>query len=100
MNKNLITLAVFAIMSSCVYAQQITEQQAKERALQFLTDGGKAKSRSATGKLLKKTRVEVSNLYAYNLDGGGFVIVLAIVFMSVMPLSWLFMYSIDSFSSP
>jgi len=75
MNKNLITLAVFAIMSSCVYAQQITEQQAKERALQFLTDGGKAKSRSATGKLLKKTRVEVSNLYAYNLDGGGFVIV-------------------------
>ncbi len=58
-------------------AQQITEQQAKERALQFLTDGGKAKSRSAaaTGKLLKKTCVEVDNLYAYNLDGGGFVIV-------------------------
>jgi hypothetical protein len=77
MNKNLITLAVLAMMSSCVYAQQITEQQAKERALQFLTDGGKAKSRSAapTGKLLKKASVEVSNLYAYNIDGGGFVIV-------------------------
>ena len=75
MNKNLITLAVLAMMSSSVYAQQITEQQAKERALQFLTDGGKAKSRSATGKLLKKTSVEVANLYAYNLDGGGFVIV-------------------------
>lgn len=77
MNKSLITLAVLAMMSSCVYAQQITEQQAKERALQFLTDGGKAKSRSAapTGKLLKKASVEVSNLYAYNIDGGGFVIV-------------------------
>ena len=78
MNKKSDHSAVFAMMSSCVYAQQITEQQAKERALgSSLQMVAKAKSRSAapTGKLLKKASVEVSNLYAYNLDGGGFVIV-------------------------
>lgn len=75
--KNLIMLAVFAAMSSVVYAQKITEQQAKERALQFLSDNSKSKTRSYTSKrnLLKATRTEVDNLYAFNIDDGGFVIV-------------------------
>ena len=79
MKRILMMLTALAVMSSGVFAQKITEQQAKERALQFLSDNNKTKTRSAVSKkkLLKTTEAGVDNLYAFNIDEGGFVIVSA-----------------------
>lgn len=68
-----LVLVLAAIVAS---AQQITEQQAKVRALQYLSAKAPAKSRGLAGNIsrLKSARVEANSIYAFNVDGGGYVI--------------------------
>ena len=58
------------------WAQQITEQQAMDRALQFLNTNTAAKARGMDGKqlIMKAAKIEPKTIYAFNLEGGGYVI--------------------------
>ena len=74
MKKNMLLL-VLAFLAMGAWAQQITEQQAMYRALQFLNTNT-ALSRRAGSQQLKMhaARVEAQSVYAFNLEGGGYVI--------------------------
>lgn len=74
MRKNLL-LFVLLLMSASAIAQQLTEQEAKQRALAFLTQGNRAKGFSKdAAKKLRTVKGDLSRVYAFNVDGGGFVI--------------------------
>ena len=68
-----LVLVLAAIVAS---AQQITEQQAKLRVLRYLSAKAPAKTRGLAGHIsrLKPARLETNSIYAFNVDGGGFVI--------------------------
>lgn len=69
-------LLVLAMLSVGCWAQTISEQEALDRAVQFLnhqTQAGKKKA-PARKSQLKATRLGVDGIYAFNREGGGFVI--------------------------
>ena len=74
--KRLHLLLVLVCLAIGAWAQQITEQQAMDRALQFLNTNTAAKARGLDGKqlILKAAKVEAKTIYAFNLEGGGYVI--------------------------
>ena len=77
MVKRLLFLFVLALLTLNVMAQQITEQQAKERALRYLASNSAAKTRGLNANAttrLDATKVEAQSIYAFNIDGGGYVI--------------------------
>ena len=64
-------------MTAGVWAQQISEEQARDRALKFLTNNDAAKTRGLNVGMDRKTvtaKTDAKSIYAFNLDGGGFVI--------------------------
>ena len=64
-------------MTAGVWAQQISEEQARDRALKFLTNNDAAKTRGLNVGMDRKTvtaKTDVRSIYAFNLDGGGYVI--------------------------
>ena len=74
----LVVVLVFSIAGA--YAQHLTEQQAMERALQYLNDkstsstthkAAPARNRKTT---LESAQVEASGIYAFNIEDGGFII--------------------------
>ena len=74
-------IAALVLTSSGVYAQHITEQQARERALQYIKSGkasAAAKRMAAPSRngdiKLQSAPVEASSIYAFNLENGGFII--------------------------
>jgi hypothetical protein len=83
--KKFAYLMILALASaSIVRAQQVSEQQAYETALQFLSAQGgsamRAPSRDGSPKLSLDYQARTgrkTDLYVYNRDGGGFVIVSA-----------------------
>ena len=76
--KRLILIAATFVLSLTAWGQTISEQEAKSRAIDFLTQRAPAMTRgqraSALKKKLETTKLEVSGLYVFNLEGGGFVI--------------------------
>lgn len=74
--KQLQLLFVLLSLTIGAYAQQLTEQQAMDRALQFLNTNTAAKARGMDGKQLnlKAAKIEPKTIYAFNLEGGGYVI--------------------------
>ena len=74
--KRLHLLLVLVCLAIGAWAQQITEHQAMDRALQFLSTNTAAKARGLDGKqlILKAAKVEAKTIYAFNLEGGGYVI--------------------------
>ena len=74
--KQLQLLLVLVCLAIGAHAQQLTEQQAKNRALQFLNTNTAAKARGMDGKHLnlKAAKIEPKTIYAFNLEGGGYVI--------------------------
>ena len=74
--KRLQLLLMLVFLAIGAWAQQITEQQAMDRALQFLNTNKAAKARGLDGKQLKleAAEVEANSIYAFNLEGGGYVI--------------------------
>ncbi len=75
--KRQLLLFVLVLMTAGVWAQQISEEQARDRALKFLTNNDAAKTRGLNVGMDRKTvtaKTDVRSIYAFNLDGGGFVI--------------------------
>ena len=78
--KRILSIIMLAMTVSLVYAQHITEQQAMERALQYLTDKQADKGHRAFAPArgdrheLVSAPVQTDGIYAFNIDGGGFII--------------------------
>ena len=80
----IIVLTVVVMMANGAKAQQLTEQQAKERAMRYLDTHEKeivsrSKGLARAGNPSDKERfisakVEAKSIYAFNCDGGGYVI--------------------------
>ena len=80
----IIVLTVVVMMANGAGAQQLTEQQAKERAMRYLDTHEKeivsrSKGLARAGNPSDKERfisakVEAKSIYAFNCDGGGYVI--------------------------
>lgn len=81
MRKILLTLAAVLCCNMMAWAQRISEQEAMERALQYM-NGGESSATAhrmaapvRSGRLkLKGTPVEASSIYVFNREGGGYVI--------------------------
>ena len=64
-------------MTAGVWAQQISEEQARNRALKYLSNNAPAKTRGLNVGMDRKTvtaKTDAKSIYAFNLDGGGYVI--------------------------
>ena len=80
----IIVLTVVVMMANGAGAQQLTEQQAKERAMRYLDthekeivsrSKGLARAGNPSDKeRLTSAKVEAKSIYAFNCDGGGYVI--------------------------
>lgn len=75
------TFAAVICCSVTLYAQQLTEQEAMERAMQYMNRGKSfAQSRNMAapanggGMKLDAAPVETEKIYAFNMEGGGYVI--------------------------
>ena len=71
------TLAAVLCCAMTVWGQTISEQEAKERALQFLSGKTSAQNRVRSfsrQSQLKTANLDIDGLYAFNCEGGGFVI--------------------------
>ena len=68
------------MISIATFAQHISSQEAMERATKFLNDkilssNGERKSAPVrSGVKLKETDIDIQSIYAFNVDGGGYVI--------------------------
>ena len=56
------------------WAQQLTEQEAKDRALQYLNEKAPAKARGLASSKLKTAKVGAKSIFAFNREDGGYVI--------------------------
>ena len=81
MRKIMMMLAAVLCCILTLHAQPISEQQAMERALQYM-NSGKASDNARRmvapalkqGKRLTPAATEATKIYAFNMEGGGFVI--------------------------
>jgi len=79
MRKFLMTLAAVLCCCMSLWAQPITEQQAMDRALQYMNStkapaaARRMAAASKAGKM-KAAPVDAHKIYAFNREGGGFVI--------------------------
>ena len=74
--KKLLTILALVLFTVVVWAQPITEQQAKDRALKYLNNNSAAQARGVGNRQMKldAAKVEAKSIYAFNIDGGGYVI--------------------------
>lgn len=74
--KRICVLIIMALTTAGAYAQQLSEQEAMERALQYLSSGKTSVSAPGrdAGIRLEYTPVDVESVYAFNMEGGGFII--------------------------
>ncbi len=65
------------LMTASVSAQLISEEQARERALKYLTSNGAAKARGmdvTPDRKATTAKTDAKSIYAFNLEGGGYMI--------------------------
>ena len=71
----------FALATVGLWAQRITEKEAQSRALKYLESKYESNGRMAQARngkpAFKSVKVEADGIYAFNIDGGGFIIVSA-----------------------
>ena len=77
--KRTIVFLMSILLSAGTLAQDMTEQEAADRALQFLRERGSASRAKVMGDapsqpVLKAAKVEAEKIYAFNVEGGGYVI--------------------------
>ena len=75
--KRQLLLLLLVLMTAGVWAQQISEEQARNRALKYLSNNALAKTRGLNVGMDRKTvtaKTDAKSIYAFNLDGGGYVI--------------------------
>ena len=68
--KRQLLLLVLVLMTVGVWAQQISEEQARDRALKFLTNNAPAKTRGLNVGIDRKTvtaKTDAKSIYAFNL---------------------------------
>ena len=70
---SLLLIVVLAVFVG-IHAQHLSEQQAMQRALTFMKKGRQAKAPALQGRHLKSVDCDFSHLYAFNVEGGGYVI--------------------------
>ena len=80
----IMALIVVVMMANGVGAQQLTEQQAKERAMRYLATHDKEIASRSKGlaragnpsnkEHLTSAKVGAKSIYAFNCEGGGYVI--------------------------
>ena len=75
----LILLLLSLLTTHVTWAQPITEQEAAERALQFIrkhnpSSRARAMVRANSTQMLEAVKVETDKIYAFNMKGGGYVI--------------------------
>lgn len=72
-----LALLMMMLTATTVWAEQVTEEQARQQAQDFLTKlqpTNKVRRAQGTTPQIAAT-CQVSGLYVFNVDGGGFVIV-------------------------
>ena len=79
LGKRTIVFLMSVLLSAGTWAQDMTEQEAADRALQFLRERGSASRAKVKGDapshpVLKAAKVEAEKIYAFNVEGGGYVI--------------------------
>lgn len=76
MKKNLFAFSAMMFCGLTLCAQHISEQQALDRVVQFLNSPSSTNARrvQAKNRELKSVPVEAESVYAFNVEGGGFVI--------------------------
>lgn len=81
MKKIIMTLAAVLCCWVTLYAQPLTEQEAKERALKYINSNkSSANARRMAAPAIKGKKkltpatTQATKIYAFNIDGGGFVI--------------------------
>ena len=79
LGKRTILFVMSVLLSVGTWAQNMTEQEAAERALQFLRERGGASRAKVMGNapsqpVLRAAKVEAEKIYAFNVEGGGYVI--------------------------
>ena len=75
--KRIVTIvALMCAVAFQVNAQHISEEQARDRVMQFINGQSATNIRRAPAnrRELKSVPVEASSIYAFNVEGGGFVI--------------------------
>ena len=75
--KRPLFLLLLVLTTAGVSAQQISEEQARDRALKYLTANGAAKARGmnvASDRKATTAKTDAKSIYAFNLEGGGYVI--------------------------
>lgn len=72
--KKVLLTTVLLVATLMISAQVISQQQAKERAAAFLKSSTGAARRAVSQSQMEAAAVAVDNIYAFNLEGGGFVI--------------------------
>ena len=75
--KRPLFLLLLVLTTAGVWAQQISEEQARDRALKYLTTNGAAKARGmnvASDRKATTAKTDAKSIYAFNLEGGGYVI--------------------------
>ena len=74
-----ILLLLSVLLSVGTWAQTLTEQEAAERAMQFLnqhhaSSRAKVMGNAPSKPVLKAAKMEAEKIYAFNVEGGGYVI--------------------------
>jgi hypothetical protein len=69
--KRIVFLMALGWLAIGARAQQLTEQEAKDRALQYLSAEAPAKARGLASAQLKSAKVGAEKIYAFNREGGG-----------------------------
>ena len=72
--KRIFLLIALGLLTIGTWAQQLTEQEAKDRALQYLHEKAPAKARGLASSKLKSAKVGAKSIYAFNREDGGYVI--------------------------
>lgn len=77
--RKCILLLLSLLTTFVTWAQPITEQEAADRALRFLRKNtpslrARAMARAKSPKMLEAAKVEAERIYAFNVNGGGYII--------------------------
>lgn len=75
--KRFLSLIVLVLLTVVAWAQQISEEQALERAWLYLTNNSSSKARGLEGIADRKTttaKVDAKGIYVFNVEGGGYVV--------------------------
>ena len=79
--KGFVTAILLCLATVDVMAQHLTEKESMDRALQYLSDkkisavSGRSAAQSRNeSRTLTSAKLDADNVYAFNIDGGGFII--------------------------